>query len=116
MDLGTLYRDIVETSMDGIWVIDDQGRTLYANSRIAELLGRTPEELDGLTVFDALDDQGRHQFAEHLRDLRRGELHSHEVECLWVRKDGGKLWVLVRESALHDEQGNLLGFLHRVSD
>ncbi|HET7532348.1 MAG TPA: response regulator [Nocardioidaceae bacterium] len=116
MDLGTLYRDIVETSMDGIWVIDDQGRTLYANPRIAELLGRTPEELDGLTAFDALDDQGRRQFAEHLRDLRRGELHSHEVECLWVRKDGGKLWVLVRESALHDEQGNLLGFLHRVSD
>ena len=116
MDLGTLYRDIVETSPDGIWVIDAQGRTLYANARIAELLGRDPSELEQLTVFDVLDDQGRTQFAEHLRDLARGEVHQHEVECLWVRKDGEQLWVLVRESTLYDAEGEVSGFLHRVSD
>ncbi len=116
MDLGTLYRDIVETSMDGIWVIDAQGRTLYANPRIAELLGRTVDELEGLTGFDALDEQGKVEFAEHLRDLARGEVHTNEVECLWVRKDGGQLWVLVRESALYDEQGSFQGYLQRVTD
>ena len=116
MDLGTLYRDIVETSLDGIWVIDAQGRTLYANPRIAELLGRSTDELEDLTAFDALDETGRGQFAEHLRELVRGESNLTEVECLWVRKDGSKLWVLVQESTLYDEQGNVQGYLHRVTD
>ena len=116
MDLGTLYRDIVETSLDGIWVIDAQGRTLYANPRIAELLGRSADELEHLTAFDALDETGRGQFAEHLRELVRGESNLTEVECLWVRKDGSKLWVLVQESTLYDEQGNVQGYLHRVTD
>ncbi|HSE08085.1 MAG TPA: response regulator [Nocardioidaceae bacterium] len=116
MNLGTLYRDIVEESPDGIWVIDAQGRTLYANPRVAELLGRSPEELEDLTVFDALDVHGRAQFAEHLRDLARGQVHAQDVECLWIRKDGGQLWVLVRESALYDDQGNVQGYLHRVTD
>jgi PAS domain S-box-containing protein len=111
-----LYRDIVETSRDGIWVIDAQGRTLYANARIAELLGRSPDELEQLTVFDALDETGRAQFAEHLRDLSRGQIHQAEVECLWVRKDLSDLWVLVSESVLYDEHGNVQGYLHRVTD
>jgi PAS domain S-box-containing protein len=116
MDLGTLYRDIVETSPDGIWVIDAEGRTLYANQRIAELLGRSPAEMADLTVFDALDEDGRRQFADHLRDLARGQVHPHEVECLWVRRNGQQLWVLVRESTLYDAEGSVSGFLHRVTD
>ncbi len=116
VDLDRLYRDIVETSQDGIWVIDAQGRTLYANPRIAELLGRDADELDGLTVFDALDEAGRTQFTEHLHDLSRGEVHANEVECLWVRKDGSDLWVLVRETVLYDDRGDAQGYLHRVTD
>ncbi len=116
MDLGTLYRGIVETSPDGTWVIDADGRTLYANRAIADLLGRTPEEVQHLTVADALDTEGRGQFARHLEELRRGEIHEQEVECLWVRKDGSRLWVLVRESVLRGAGGEIQGYLHRVSD
>ncbi|MFZ5846234.1 MAG: response regulator [Actinomycetota bacterium] len=116
MRLESLYRGIVETSQDGIWVIDAEGRTIYANPRVAELLGRDPEELDGLTVYDALDDDGKEQFTDHLVELSQGVVHPEEVECLWVRKDGGQLWVLVRESTLYDEHGNVQGYLHRISD
>jgi PAS domain S-box-containing protein len=116
MDLGALYRGIVETSLDGIWVFDGDGRTLHANQAIADLLGLAADELSGLTLFDPLDAAGCAQMAEHLRDLARGEVNESEVECLWHRRDGTQLWVLVRESALYDEHGALLGYLHRVSD
>ena len=116
MELRTLYRDIVETSPDGIWVIDPEGRTVYANSRIAELLGRTPEEVLALSVVDVLDEDGRAQFTEHLADLRDGNLHREDVECLWMRADGETVWVLLRESRLYDADGNIAGFLHRVTD
>ena len=116
MELSALYRGIVETSPDGIWVIDPEGRTVYANSRVADLLARTPEQVAALSVVDVLDDDGRAQFTEHLADLSRGNLHPDEVECLWMRGDGERVWVLVRESRLYDADGNLQGFLHRVTD
>ena len=116
MHLGALYRGIVETSLDGIWVIDGDGRTLYANPAVGDMLGLDDGELAHLTAFDPLDEDGRAQMAEHLRELADGKVNDSEVECLWHRKDGGQLWVLVRESALYDEHGQVQGYLHRISD
>jgi PAS domain S-box-containing protein len=116
MDLAALYRDIAETSPDGIWVFDLDGRTLYANPQIARMYGVDPAAFAGLTVFDTLDAQGRAQFTEHLEDLRRGAVNENEVECQFVRQDGSTLWVLVRESVLRAPDGGVSGVLHRISD
>ncbi len=115
MDLGALYRDIVETSPDGIWVFDIEGRTLYANPEIARMFGVGESELPQLTVFDSLDAPGRVQFAEHLAQLRRGVINAGEVESQFVRRDGTTFWVLVRESELRGPDGSLIGILHRLS-
>jgi PAS domain S-box-containing protein len=116
MELDALYRDIVETSPDGIWVLDLEGRTLYANAEIARMYGCDESELADLTVFDTLDEVGREQFTEHLRALRRGEINTTDVEVQFVRRDGSPRWVLLRESALRAPDGSLTGILHRISD
>ncbi len=116
MDLPELYRDIVETSPDGIWVIDLDGRTLYANHEIARMHRIDPAALADLTVFDTLDDVGREQFAHHLAELRAGRTNPAEVEVQWVRSDGDIVWVRCRESALHDEHGRPTAILHRYTD
>ncbi|MFC4787295.1 response regulator [Nocardioides sp. MAHUQ-72] len=116
MDLATMYRDVVETSPDGIWVFDLEGRTLYANRALATMFGADVTELMDLTVFDSLDEQGRGQFATHLEHLRRGELNPGDVECKFVRRDGSALWVLVRESALRGPDGEIVGIMHRLAD
>jgi PAS domain S-box-containing protein len=116
MDLDGLYRDIVETSPDGIWVLDLEGRTLYANPEIARMYGCDESELADLTVFDTLDEVGREQFAGHLRDLRQGVVNTTDVEVQFVRRDGTPRWVLLRESALRAADGSLTGILHRISD
>ena len=41
------YRHLLETSLEGVWVIDADGRTTFTNSRMAEILGSTVEELVG---------------------------------------------------------------------
>src|SRR4051794_22665143 len=56
MDLSELYRDIVESSPDGLWVVDLEGRTVYANPEIARMHRIGAEELAALTVFDTLDE------------------------------------------------------------
>ena len=116
MDLSELYRDIVETSPDGIWVIDLDGRTVYANREIARMHRVSEEELAALTVFDTLDEPGREQFGAHLTDVRAGRVNPAEVEVQWVRSDGDIVWVVCRETALLDDAGRPRALLHRYSE
>src|SRR3954447_8691982 len=115
MDLSELYRDIVETSPDGIWVVDLDGRTVYANPEIARMHSVDAADLDTLTVFDTLDEDGRAQFRTHLVDVREGRLNDDPVEVQWVRSDGEILWVLCSETALFDDEGRIRALLHRYS-
>ena len=39
------YRAIVETAQEGIWVANPQGRTVYVNQKMADIAGRSTEEL-----------------------------------------------------------------------
>jgi PAS domain S-box-containing protein len=111
-----LYRDIVETSPDGIWVFDLDGHTVYANNALAAMYGVPRREFVRLTVMDTLDAAGREQFAVHLEGLRRGMLNAGAVESQFVAKDGSHTWVEVLESGLHAPDGTLTAVLHRITD
>ncbi len=41
------YRNIVETANEGIWILDAEIKITYANHKIAEMLGYSPEEMIG---------------------------------------------------------------------
>ncbi|GEP40153.1 hypothetical protein NPS01_38160 [Nocardioides psychrotolerans] len=116
MDLPELYRDIVETSPDGIWVFDLEGNTVYANAELARMYGVPRDDFARVAVFDTLDEPGRAQLTEHLAGVRRGELNDSEVECQFVRHDGSTTWILVRESALRSPEGSIIAILHRISE
>ena len=115
MELAGLYRDIVETSPDGIWVFDLDGRTVYANPALRTFFGVDEAEMLRLTVFDSLDEVGKEQFAAHLDQLRGGRVNDHDVECRFVRRDRTSMWVTVSESLLHGTDGSVT-VLHRLSD
>ncbi|MDN4175563.1 response regulator [Nocardioides sp. SOB77] len=116
MEQGSLFRDVVESSPDGFWVFDLDGRIQYANPALARMVGVTREEAHRLTVFDTLDEAGREQFAAHLEDLRRGRFNPREVEVRLQRADGTATWVLSRESPLRGADGRVTGVLHRMTD
>ena len=116
MDLAALYRDVVETSPDAIWVFDLDGRTVYGNPALRRLLGVDESRMATLTVFDSLDETGRGQLAAHLQELRDGRLNDQDVEVMFVRGDGSSLWVSVSEAGIRDESGELVAIVHRLTD
>ena len=115
-DLDRLGRWLVEASPDGLWVFDSEGRTVLANARLAEMLGRTPDEMDGLSVFETLDETGQGQFAEHLSGLQSSSAPGSNLECSLLRKNGERFWALVSHSPIKDDDGNHVGWLHRVTE
>ena len=114
--LASFYRDVVESSADGIWVFDASGTTTYTNPRTADIIGYDPAEMVGLPMTAVLDETGARQFEEHLTELKTGKYNSDQVECQLIRRDGSPVWVLVSESPLFDTDGAAAGYLHRLTD
>ena len=111
-----LARWIVGSTGDGLWIFDDDARTIYANDRLAEILGRTPEEMPGLLVTEALDPVGRRQFLAHLAELGERGNGPENAECGMLRKDGSRLWAMVSAGPLLDDAGVRRGWMHRVTE
>jgi GAF domain-containing protein len=53
------YRAIAETANEGIWLIDRAARTLFANARLAALLGTTVDDVVARTVLDFVLEEDR---------------------------------------------------------
>ncbi len=111
-----LYRKLVEASADGLWLLDEDGTTVLYNPRMAELLGRTPEQMEGLSAFDVHDQEGKVQFAQHLAAARAGHPGHFDREAKYYKLDGTPVWVMVSFRPVHDTDGSLIGFLHQYSD
>ena len=108
------YRRIVETAEEGIWMIDAENRTTFTNQKMAGLLGYTPEEMLGMSLFVFMDEEGR-PIAEHLVGPRRRGI-SEEYDFKFRRKDGSPLWALLATSPIFDEACRYVGALAMVTD
>jgi len=110
-----LYRQIVESSLDGLWVVDAHGRTVYANPRVSELLGRTDAEIAAIGLCDVLDEQERRDYTAYVDGLVHGHPDRRAVERTFRRPDGTPVPLLVNEQVLR-EGDRVVGYLHRLSD
>jgi PAS domain S-box-containing protein len=106
---------ILSAVPDGLWMLDDEGRTTFANATMGALLGRDDEEMASTSVFDVLDEQGGAQFRGHLAG-RDSEAPGHDLECLVHRRDGSSFWALVSHARVLDDDGTCRGWLYRVRD
>jgi hypothetical protein len=107
---------MVAATPDGLWVFDTDGRTVYANARMAQLLRRDPAEMVGFSVFDAFDEEGQEQVRRHLEDLAADGPSGDNIECSLLDADGNRFWALVSHTPLVDEHGIRRGWMHRVSE
>jgi PAS domain S-box-containing protein len=111
-----LLRWFMRSTTDGLWICDKSGRTVLTSDRLAEILGRTAEEMAGLTVADVLDAAGKDQYLAHVEELTSSQAGQDNLECNLVRKDGSRTWALVSYSPLLDDDGVRRGWLHRVAE
>ncbi|WP_296809962.1 EAL domain-containing protein [Thiocapsa sp.] len=107
-------RRIVETAHEGIWAIDLEGRTTFANPRMGEILGCRAEQLVDRSLFDFLDSDTRPVAEQNLVKRRAGIAETHEF-C-FRRLDGSHLWTLVTTNPLYGDDGEVTGALAMITD
>ncbi|RKY32346.1 MAG: hypothetical protein DRP74_02865 [Candidatus Omnitrophota bacterium] len=108
------YRKLVEGLNEGIWVIDKNGNTIFANAVLVKMLGCRLEDIQGRHLFEFMDDKGKESAKEYLLRLQRGISEMHEFE--FIRKDGKHIFTILNTSAIKDEKGNYSGVIASVMD
>jgi PAS domain S-box-containing protein len=111
-----MYRRIVEAVPEGIWAVDTQGRTIFSNRRMAEILGTDFESMPEQSCFacvfpDELEDAQRH-FARTLAGDPR------PFDFRLRRADGSPIWVSISCMPISDDTGavGLLGLFSDISE
>jgi PAS domain S-box-containing protein len=110
-----LFRLMAEANPLGLWLVDQEGHSIYANRKMAELLGMSPEELARIQPIDVHDEAGRQHWVQHIADLNRGK-HEESVEVMYLKKSGDPIWMLSGVKRIQRDDGSLLGYLHTYSD
>ncbi|MEW5913421.1 MAG: PAS domain S-box protein [Thermodesulfobacteriota bacterium] len=109
-----LYRNIVRTANEGIWVLDADYRTTFVNQKLAAMLGYRPQDMLGRPGAEFVHPEDLAHRQEQVEQRRRGL--AGEYERRWLHKDGSVVWVWVRATPLFDDQGQFSGVFSMATD
>ncbi|TAK36977.1 MAG: PAS domain S-box protein [Chloroflexota bacterium] len=108
------YQTILETTMDGFWTTDMQGRFLDVNEGYCRLTGYTREELLGMRIQDVEAMETPEETARHIQRVK--EKGFDRFETRHRRKDGGILDFEVNVTYLAGYGGRLFVFLRDITE
>jgi PAS domain S-box-containing protein len=108
------YRDIIETAIEGIWILDAEFRTSYVNKKMAEILGYNQEEMIDRFPWDFADEEDKNIIKLNMEKRLQGI--SEILEIKYIRSDGSPLWAQVSSKSLFDENGKFTGVLGMLTD
>jgi PAS domain S-box-containing protein len=92
------YRSFVETSPDMIWEISPQGILLYVSPQVRAIMGYTPEEITGRSLFDLVPEEEKLFVTGELkRLLLQGDLLP-TIEVPALHQDGHTMVLEIRPS------------------
>ena len=108
------YRLIVETAAEGVWLIDEHDKTVFANEKLAALLGIPRERLVGRPLAELVATGDRQRLEPAW--LRRRHGAGEERELTLLRADGSGVRATVSTNPVLDREGAYLGALVMVTD
>ncbi|WP_338037529.1 PAS domain S-box protein, partial [Methanosarcina spelaei] len=108
------YRQIVETSQEGIWLTDHNNRTVFVNQKASEMLGYSIEEILKQSPQKFISSE----FNAGADNKLRGYMPEvdHLIDYRFTRKDGSDLWCILSSSPLLDDHGKYAGSLTMIMD
>ena len=108
------YLQIMETAQEGVWIIDCNDRTVFANQRLSKMLGYNIDEIMGQTPQKFLSSEFLTMADDRLREHRQRVRQA--IDYRFTRKDGSDLWCIVSTHQLFDDEGNYAGSLGMLTD
>jgi PAS domain S-box-containing protein len=108
------HRRIVEMANEGIWLLDADARTTYANPRAADMLQHCADEMIGRPIVEFMDAAARRQHEQNWMTCKAGA--RSRLEFRFRRRNGTELWTIVSLAPISDANGDFAGALAIVID
>ncbi len=111
---GQLYRTILETAMDGFWIVDTEGRLLEVNASYCQMSGYSREELLQMRVSDIEVIETPDAVIRHMKKvIAKGE---DRFETCHRHKDGRILDMEVSVLYRPAEHGRMVSFIRDITE
>ena len=110
----TRNRQLIETTHEGVWIINNDFKTTYVNPRMTELLGYTSDELLEKSPFFFVHEEDLQIAHNKLFSRLKGRSDLHEIRLR--HKDSSIRWVVIAVSPILSDTGEIEGVLGMVTD
>ncbi|MDQ1813341.1 PAS domain-containing sensor histidine kinase [Massilia sp. CCM 9210] len=108
------YRHFIDTAHEGVWTLDSQSNTTFANARLAQMFGATPGTLVGRSMRDFLGDNPRRDLDEMISSDAAHVGFTHDLS--YRRVDGSIGWAIVSGRPMLGDDGMAEGTLLMLTD
>lgn len=113
--IGPLLRLLTHGSHAGLWLIDGDARTTYANRATGLILGCAPSDMLGRTMYEFMDEDVRVQAKINFENRRAGLGEQHEFR--FRRFDtGARVWVAMTAEPMLGTDGEFRGAIAMIID
>ena len=110
------YSSLVELAAIGISHVDLQGRFVYVNRQLCDMLGYSRAELLQLSTRDISHPDDLFATDTDQARLYAGEIDSFKAEKRYMRRDGSPIWVRLTVAAKRTADGRTLHHISIVED
>lgn len=108
------YRQIVETAQEGIWMLDKEFRTVFANKKLCDIFEYSPDEILGKQYLDFMDEERKELAKKIIRGIESGITEN--FDFYFLTKTGKRIWANLSVSPILDSTGKFDGVLAMVTD
>lgn len=101
------FRNIVENSMEGIFIVDDSYKFVYANRELSRILGYPLEEIINNDFRNFLDEESLNKVVGRYKKRQRGERVVPRYEFNIIKKSGEKRRLEMISTATRELRGGV---------
>lgn len=110
------YSTVVENSPTGIFIYR-HGRLEFGNQRFFEMVGRSPEDLEGVDVAEVIHPEDWPSVSELWRRRLAGATATQDYECRILRAQGELRWISGRTALIrYGGEPALLGNIQDITE
>jgi len=108
------YRTIIETAMDGFWIVDTNGNILQVNDAYCSMTGYSKNELLNMHISDLETNENQEDVNKHIKRIKF--FGEDRFEARHRRKDGSFIDFIANVQYRKEDGGKLIAFYHDVTE
>ncbi|OIO71064.1 MAG: hypothetical protein COW19_00360 [Zetaproteobacteria bacterium CG12_big_fil_rev_8_21_14_0_65_55_1124] len=109
-DSESRYRNLIETTLDWVWEVDENAVYTYVSPRAFAIIGYQPEELIGKTPFDLMAPEEAERVANLFGPLIASQQPIINLENTYTHKDGHPVVLETSGTPVTDTDGKFCGY------